>query len=127
MTCPSGGMADALDLKSGILLDIRVRLPSRVLTAFQAVLMAYGMSHGRWAYILFSGIGLRRLQMWMTDEELEEHDRNMARMRAEDERRYLALPAWQQMLITALALSPVILFLILGIIAGLKQEGIIAP
>ena len=30
MTCPSGGMADALDLKSGILLDIRVRLPSRV-------------------------------------------------------------------------------------------------
>ena len=29
--CPSGGMADALDLKSGILLDIRVRLPSRVL------------------------------------------------------------------------------------------------
>ena len=65
--------------------------------------------------------------MWMTDEELEELAQSKAIRKAEDERRYLALPAWQQMLITALALSPVILYLILGIIAGLKQEGIIAP
>jgi hypothetical protein len=65
--------------------------------------------------------------MWMTDEELEELRVSRAIRKAEEEKMYLALPAWQQMLITALALSPVFLFLILGIIAGLKQDGIIAP
>ena len=65
--------------------------------------------------------------MWMTDEELEELRVSKAIRKAEEEKMYLALPAWQQMLITALALSPVFLFLILGIIAGLKQDGIIAP
>ena len=65
--------------------------------------------------------------MWMTDEELEELRISRAIRKAEEEKMYLALPAWQQMLITALALSPVFLFLILGIIAGLKQDGIIAP
>lgn len=65
--------------------------------------------------------------MWMTDEELEELRVSRAIRKAEEEKMYLALPAWQQMLITALALSPVFLFLILGIIAGLKQDGIITP
>ena len=65
--------------------------------------------------------------MWMTDEELEELRVSRAIRKAEEEKMYLALPAWQQMLITALALSPVFLFLILGIIAGLKQDGIIVP
>ena len=65
--------------------------------------------------------------MWMTDEELEELSKYNRERKAAIDRLFLAMPAWQQILITILALSPVFLFLILGIIAGLKQDGIIAP
>ena len=65
--------------------------------------------------------------MRMTDEELEELSKYTRERKAAIDRLFLAMPAWQQILITILALSPVFLFLILGIIAGLKQDGIIAP
>ncbi len=91
---------------------------------------AYGqwlMAYRRWAYILFSGIVLRRLQMWMTDEELEELAQSKAIRKAETERIYREAPLLLKIICHIIGLSPLIYAIIWGIVDTLKQKGIIAP
>ena len=84
--------------------------------------MAYGHT-----YILFSGIELRRLQMWMTDEELEELAQSKAIRKAETERIYREAPLLLKIICHIIGLSPLIYAIIWGIVDTLKQKGIIAP
>ena len=65
--------------------------------------------------------------MWMTDEELEELRVSRAKQKAGDERTYKSLSPLEKIIINLIALSPLIYFIICGIIGTLKQKGIIAP
>ena len=65
--------------------------------------------------------------MWMTDEELEEHDQNMARIRERRQKQYDSLSPLEKIIINLIVLSPLIYIIICGIIGTLKQKGLIAP
>lgn len=65
--------------------------------------------------------------MWMTDEELEEHDQNMARIRERRQKQYDSLSPLEKTIVWLISLSPFIWAAIVLIINGLKQDGIIAP